>query len=62
MDGIVFIVYSPGGDIENVILVASDREAAKRDASRILHGNPDNYVVDPITQRSSRTVFLLAAR
>ena len=60
--GIVFIVACFDLGIRNVILIAEGREEAKRMAQPILKGNPDGYIVDPITQRVSETVFLLVAR
>lgn len=61
MERIIFIVSRPGQIIENVIVAARDRDFAKSHASHILGGNPDHYVVDPITKHGSRTVFLLEA-
>lgn len=57
-DKIVFLVRRP--DItRNVILEAPDREGAKRDARALLAGDPENYIVTPLTEPGSRTVFLL---
>ena len=56
---IIFLVHRPGQYIENVIVDARDREFAKSHASHILGGDPDKYVVEPITRPGSRTVFLL---
>lgn len=58
----IFLVYFPGGPIENVIVEALGRESAKIQAKIILPGNPDHFVVSPITLQSSRTVFLLGGR
>lgn len=58
----VFIVSRPGQFIENVIVPATTREYAKSHASHILGGNPDDYIVDPITKHGARTVFLLEAQ
>ena len=63
MDTIIFIVSRPDHSlVENVIVPAKDREEAKQAAHNILLGNPDHYVVDPITKHGSRTVVLLATR
>jgi hypothetical protein len=59
MDYIVFLVHQPGRYVENVIVEATSRDFAKSHASHILGGDPDQYVVDPITKNGSRTVFLL---
>lgn len=59
---IVFLVHRPGQYIENVIVEARDREYAKSYASHILGGDPDEYVVDPITKNGSKTVFLIGGR
>lgn len=56
---IIFIVARPGAPIENVIVGARDREDAKTLAHAILSGNKEEYIVDPITQNGSRTVFLI---
>lgn len=61
-DYVVFLVYNPGQHIENVIVEARTREYAKSHASHILGGDPDKYVVDPITKAGSRTVFLLGGK
>lgn len=61
-DFIVFLVHKPGQYIENVIVEARNRDFAKSHASHILGGDPDTYVVDPITKNGSRTVFLLGGR
>lgn len=58
-DKTIFLVYNPGWVIENVILIAVDREDAKRQAHPILKANPDNYVVQPITNHAKKTVFML---
>jgi hypothetical protein len=57
----VFIVSNPTArtNIKNVILVARDREDAKRLAQPFLFDNPDNYIVDPITNEASATMFLI---
>jgi hypothetical protein len=61
-DYIVFLVYNPGQFIENVIVEARNREYAKSHASHILGGDPEKYIVEPITKSGSRTVFLLGGR
>ena len=61
-DYAVFLVYNPGQFIENVIVEAKTREYAKSHASHILGGDPDKYIVDPITNVGSRTVFLLGGK
>jgi hypothetical protein len=58
-DRSIFIVSRPGQLIENVIVDATNQEFAKSHASHILGGDPDKYIVDPITHHASRTVFLL---
>lgn len=59
---IIFIVSRPDHSlVENVIIPARDREEAKRGAHNILLGNPDHYIVDPITKHGSHTVVLLSA-
>lgn len=55
----VFLVYHNKDDFQNVIVVANDREKAKRRAQRILGGDPDKYIVTPVTERGSYTTFLL---
>lgn len=60
MEKIIFIVSRV--DInENVIVPADNREVAKRAAYRILLGDADKYIVDPITKYGSQTVILLVA-
>lgn len=44
---------------KNVIVEATDREYAKGYASIILGGDPDYYIVTPLTERGDRTIFLL---
>jgi len=59
---IVFLVARPDMPPQlskNVIVEASDREFAKSYAALILGGDPDYYVVTPITKREDRTIFLL---
>lgn len=58
---IVFLVSRPNQYIEHVIIVARDREFAKSHASHILGGDPDHYVVTPLTSPGTRTIFLLEA-
>lgn len=58
MEKIIFIV-SRADLPENVIVPAISREEATRAAHRILLGNPDDYIVDPITKYGSKTVILL---
>jgi hypothetical protein len=55
----VWLVHHNADDYFNVVLEAGDREEAKRKACEILHGNPDTYVVTPVTELGSRTVFVL---
>ena len=55
----VFLVHLNLDDFENVILIAKGREDAKQRARRILGGDPDKYVVTPITELGSTTTFLL---
>lgn len=55
---IVFLVTRPEFTV-NVVIEASDREIAKRYARHILGGDSDYYVVTPITERGTSTVFLL---
>ena len=56
---IVFVVSRPGNDPENVILSADGREEAKRGASIFLEGDPDRYIVTPITKPDVKTVIIL---
>ncbi len=56
----VWLVHHNADDFFNVVLPAPDRETAKQKAREILHGNPDTYIVTPVTELGSRTVFLLA--
>lgn len=59
----IVLVSRPGGQfIEHVIVEAKDREFAKSHASHILGGDPDQYIVTPIVEDASRTVFLLGGR
>lgn len=58
MDKIFFLVTRPGFTV-NVIVEAEDREPAKRYANYILAGNPDQYVVTPLTSPGDRTAFLI---
>ncbi len=62
IDRIIFLVerldQSPNL-LKNVIVEASNREFAKSYSSLILGGDPDLYVVTPITKREDRTIFLL---
>lgn len=55
---IVFLVTRPDFTL-NIIVEASEREIAKRYAQQFLGGDPDYYVVTPLTKRRSRTIFLL---
>lgn len=57
----VWLVYHNRDDFFNVIVAADGREEAKRLAQDILKGNPDTYVVTPVTESGSRTVFLMTA-
>jgi len=59
VEKIIFLVKRPGGYIANVIVAAVDRDFAKSHASHILGGDPENYVVEPLTERGSRTLFIL---
>jgi hypothetical protein len=55
----VFLVHNPGHGIENVVVIAKDREEAKGRARYILKADPDKYVVDVITNQASKTLFYL---
>lgn len=35
----------------------ADRESAKRNAGRWIGGNPDDYIVTPLTERGDRIHF-----
>jgi tRNA-binding EMAP/Myf-like protein len=61
---IVFLVQRQSRFVESigVIVSAIDRESAKRQAQVILDGDPDQYVVTPITRPGERTVFMLEAQ
>lgn len=61
MDKIVFLVTRPGFTV-NVIVEAKEREAAKRYARHILSGDPDYYVVVPVTEPGSHTAFLIGVQ
>lgn len=51
MNGILFIVSDHRGEFHAHVLVnANDREKAKRRAHSALRGNPDNYIVNPLTR------------
>ena len=55
----VFLVHHNKDDFKNVIVVAREREEAKQKARRILGGDMDTYVVTPVTEYGSHTIFLL---
>jgi broad specificity phosphatase PhoE len=57
----VWLVHRNEDDYINVILTANGREMAKRVAHGILRGDPDSYVVSPITESGSRTIIMVAA-
>lgn len=59
IEKILFLVKRPGQYIDNVIVDATDREYAKRHAKHILGGNPDQYIVTPLTEPGERIAFLL---
>jgi len=59
METTVFLVSRPGAFIPNVIVEAVSREFAKSHASYVLGGNPDEYVVNPVTKAGERTLFLV---
>jgi hypothetical protein len=61
MNNSIFIVSNPTSRtaIKNVVLVARHREDAKRLAEPFLFGNTDEYIVDPITNEASATIFLI---
>lgn len=57
-DKIIFLVHNPGRSVENIIVIAEDREEAKCRAHYILKADPDKYIVDVITNQASKTLFL----
>jgi hypothetical protein len=61
MSNSVFIVSNPESrtSIKNVILVARGREDAKKMAQPYLLDDPDKYIVDPITNEASATMFVV---
>jgi hypothetical protein len=58
---IVFLIKRRDNPVLNVIASADGREMAKRMAVGILRGNPDQYIVTPITEHGSRTILMVAA-
>lgn len=57
----VWLVHLNEDNFENVIVTADGREMAKRMAFGLLFGNMDEYIVTPITELGSRTVFMITA-
>jgi hypothetical protein len=57
----VWVVHRNADDFLNVVTTADSREMAKRMAAGILKGDPDKYIVTPVTKRGSRTVLIVAA-
>jgi hypothetical protein len=45
-----------------VITYGEDREAAKRNARPELEGNPDRYIVEPLSADGDRVIFKLELR
>lgn len=45
----LFIVYLPSLPNDKILVTAHSREDAKRSSHPILRGNPERYVVTPIT-------------
>lgn len=62
-DRILFLVRREGSldayEINNVVVPAAGREEAKRQARSTLRGDPDQYVVTPISRQGDRTLFML---
>lgn len=58
---IIFLVQRPKNVIENMIVTADSREMAKQMARGILGGDPELYVITPLTEPGSRTVLMVAA-
>jgi hypothetical protein len=58
MDKIIFLVTREGFTV-NVIVETTDRESAKCHADHFLGGDPDRYVVTPLTKPGDNTVFLV---
>ena len=54
----VFLVTSPSHPGLNTIVTANGRELAKGIAQSVFGHNPDQYIVTPITESGSRTIFL----
>jgi len=50
---IVFLVTSELGGV-HVICTATNREYAKSKASQFLGGNPDEYIVSPLTNKGDK--------
>jgi hypothetical protein len=57
----VWLVHHNVDDYRNVVVTADSREMAKRVAEGVLEGNPDTYVVTPVTERGSHTTLIVAA-
>ena len=57
----VWLVHKNEDNFLNVIVTADGREMAKRMAVGILKGDPDQYIVNPITEHGSRTILMVAA-
>lgn len=61
-DYLVFLVQRREQFISNVIVEARTREYAKSHSAYILGGDPDKYVVTPITKAGERTIFLIGGK
>lgn len=56
---ITFLIHKREPRCAFVIVQAQDREHAKRLAHARLHGDPDHYVVTPLTPKNAEIFFLL---
>jgi|tagenome__1003787_1003787.scaffolds.fasta_scaffold20990117_30 hypothetical protein len=60
MDPIVWAVRRRGPDVKGVVICrARDREEAKQIARQCLLGNPDLFVVEPLSHAGEAVVFHL---